>query len=138
MKPIDRIDVAITVVGVVVTVLAVASEDLRVPLVALACVAFVAGAALMAAGVVIGSARSREEFVTLGGLLLMAAPHHPPARRRLLRVLAGVQSVAGVGAAVSRPFTTVAFAVLVPMFGLGVMAWVGARDGDFDPRSDGR
>ena len=138
MKLVDRIDLAVTALGVAATALAVASEDLRAPLVAIASAAFVAGAALMAAGVVIGSARSREESVTLGGLLLVAGPHHSPGRRRLLRALAAVQSVVGVAGAVARPFTTVAFAVLVPMFGLGVMAWVGARDGDFDPRSDDR
>ena len=138
MKLIDRVDLAVTLAALVTTVLAVVSDDLRVPLVALATVAFVAGSALMAAGVAVGSARSRVEYVTLGGLLLLSKPHHAVARSRLLRVLAAAQTVIGVAGAVARPFTTVAFAVLIPMFGLGVMAWVGARDGDFEPRADDR
>lgn len=134
MTTIDRADLAITVLGVVATVAAIVEESARLPLVVLSSIGFVAGAVLMAAGVAIGSARSRTEFVTLGGLLLMAAPHHEPGRARTLRLLAAVQTVVGVGGAIARPFTTVAFASLLPMFGLGVMAWVGARDGRFEGR----
>jgi hypothetical protein len=45
-----------------------------------------------------------------------------------------VQTVVGVGVAAARPFTALAFSVLVPMFGLGMMALWGARHGTFTPR----
>jgi hypothetical protein len=58
-----------------------------------------------------------------------------PARvTRALRLLLAAQVVVGVAAAAARPFTAVAFAVLVPMLGLGLMALWGARHGRFPPK----
>ena len=39
-----------------------------------------------------------------------------------------------VAAASIRPFTEVAFGILAPMFGLGLMALWGGRHGTFPPR----
>ena len=54
-------------------------------------------------------------------------------RIRLLGAL-GVQSVTAVTVAAVRPFTTAAFAVLVPMFGLGLNGLWAARHGTFGAR----
>jgi len=45
-----------------------------------------------------------------------------------------IQVVVGFTAASFRPFTTVASAVLVPVFGLGLAGLWGARHGSFGPR----
>jgi hypothetical protein len=45
-----------------------------------------------------------------------------------------VQVVVVVAAASIRPFTEVAFGILAPMYGLGLMALWGARHGAFPPR----
>ena len=49
------------------------------------------------------------------------------------RALAAAVVAAGAAAAV-RPYTAVAFTVLAPMFGLGMMALWGARHGRFPER----
>ncbi len=49
-------------------------------------------------------------------------------QRRLLGAL-GVQCVVVVAAAVAQPFTAVAFGVLAPMLGLGLIGLWGARHG---------
>ncbi|WP_436795603.1 hypothetical protein [Actinospongicola halichondriae] len=105
--------------------------------------AVVAGA-LFAVGVVAflwgyanGVVRSREEKITLGGLFFLS--HTAPAVVRFrLRAALGIQVVVAVIAASVRPYTAVAFAVLAPMYGLGLLALWGARFGTFFPRDDGR
>ena len=58
-----------------------------------------------------------------------------PARtRRAFRIATAVEVVAVVAAASVRPFTEVAFGILAPMFGLGLMGLWGGRYGEFPPR----
>jgi hypothetical protein len=45
-----------------------------------------------------------------------------------------VQLVVSLVVASIRPFTAVAFAILVPMFGIGMMGLWSARHGSFPPR----
>lgn len=94
---------------------------------------FAVGTVGLAWGFLVGLGRSREEAVTLGGLFLLSGVAPTPVRRRLLLALA-VQTTAGVAAASVRPYTAVAFAVLGPMFGFGLMALWSARHGRFGPR----
>jgi hypothetical protein len=56
-----------------------------------------------------------------------------PVRVRLLLAFA-IQCAVAVTAASVRPFTVAAFAVLVPMFGLGLNGVWAARHGTFGPR----
>jgi hypothetical protein len=93
----------------------------------LGCVAF-----LWAYTVAIG--RSRYDEVSVGGAFFLAGDVAPPAVARELRVVLAIQVVVAVAAAAVRPFTAVAFAVLAPMAGLGLMAWWGARHGRFPAR----
>ena len=74
------------------------------------------------------------------------AHHHPravlPRRRCRARadaptpcaIATAVEIVAVVVAASIRPYTEVAFGILAPMFGLGLMGLWGARYGEFPPR----
>lgn len=83
-----------------------------------------------------GVVRSREESITLGGLFFLAGTA-PKIVRFRMRLALAVQIVVAVSAAAIRPYTAVAFAVLAPMFGLGLMAAWAARHGEFAPKEDG-
>jgi hypothetical protein len=53
----------------------------------------------------------------------------------VLRGTTAVQVVAVVAAASIRPYTEVAFGILAPMFGLGLMGLWAGRYGTFPPRN---
>jgi len=130
--PICRVAVWATGVFVVASILAAAWPDTFLPLsVPVDLVLFAAGcvAFLWAYAVAIG--RSRYETVTMGGLFFLSESVAPPPVTRLLRGALGVQVVVAVAAASVRPFTALAFSVLVPMLGLGLMALWAARHGRF-------
>ena len=74
--------------------------------------------------------RSRDEPVTVAGVVWLIGSA-PAATARALRWALMIQVVVAVAAASIRPFSPVAFGVLMPMFGLGCLAWYGARHGDF-------
>jgi hypothetical protein len=99
------------------------------------CALFVVGmvAFLVAYARAIG--RSRTEQVEILGVYFLgggAAP--PPVRRALLSDFA-VQVVVAVVTASIRPYTAVAFGVLVPMLGLGLAGLWGATHGAFGARA---
>jgi hypothetical protein len=93
---------------------------------AIGCVAF-----LWSYAVAVG--RSRYDQISIAGLYFLQGSAPPEIRRRLLIALA-VQVVAAVAAASIRPFTSVAFGVLVPVFGLGLCGLWAARYGTFEHR----
>lgn len=79
--------------------------------------------------------RSRTDAIGIGGLYFLAgsAPRHVQVA---LLVPLGVQVAVALVSAGLRPFTSLAFGVLVPMFGLGQAGLWGARYGRFGRRSD--
>lgn len=102
--------------------------------------AAVVDGALFAAGVVaflwayaIAVARSRTDAIGIGGLFFLSGSAPKVVRARLLGALA-VQVVVAVVSASIRPYTAVAFGILVPMFGLGLAGLWGARHGTFPRR----
>ena len=82
-----------------------------------------------------GVVRSREEKITLGGLFFLSHTAPKVVRFRLRGALV-VQIVVATVAASVRPYTAVAFAVLAPMFGLGLLALWGAKYGTFFARDE--
>ncbi len=98
---------------------------------------FVVGVVTFLWGYATGVVRSQEEAVTLPGLFFLSGTA-PKVIRFRLRIALVVQVVVAVAAAVVRPYTAVAFAVLAPLFGLGLMATWGAKHGTFFPREDRR
>ena len=80
-------------------------------------------------------ARSRTDAIGIGGLFFLSGSAPKVVRLRLALALA-VQVVMAIVSASIRPYTSVAFGILVPMFGLGLMGLWGARHGTF-PRRDG-
>jgi hypothetical protein len=117
---------------VVVSLLAAALPDTFMPVsvpVDLVLFAVGCGAFVWAYGLAIG--RSRYEVLTMGGVFFLGDGVAPPEVSRLLRLTLAVQVVVAVAVAAARPFTALAFSVLVPVLGLGLMALWGARHGRF-------
>ena len=121
--------------GVLVALTHVSADSLDV-LFALVCAAlFLAGIVAFLIGFWNAVQRSRTDDVGLGGLLAINASNVPrPIRNRLWLINLG-QVVIAVVAGSLRPFTGQAFALLVPMFGIGIAALWGARHALFHPRS---
>ena len=99
---------------------------------------FVVGTGAMLWAYALGVARSRTELVGIPGLFLLADDVAPPAIRRVLRGATVIQVVTVVAAASIRPYTEVAFGILAPMFGLGLMGLWAGRHGTFPPRREER
>jgi hypothetical protein len=86
-------------------------------------------------------ARSRFETISVGGLYFLSgcAPRSVQVRLLGLVVLQTVVAIATSAATASvRPFTPLAFGLLVPMFGLGCCGLWGAFHGTFPKRTDPR
>lgn len=77
--------------------------------------------------------RSRTDAIGIGGLYFLQGSA-PSAVQVALLVPFAVQVVVALVTAGLRPFTSLAFGVLVPMFGLAQAGLWGARHGRFGPR----
>ena len=134
----DRL-VAVVVAGTAAFVVgavaaAVVPEQLGTPVAVLDVVLFVVGLAAFTAALVRAAGRSRHEELSVAGLFLLtgSAPSH--VRRVLLGCLAA-QTVVAFATAAARPFTPLAFGVLVPTFGLGACGLWAARHGAFPAKA---
>ncbi len=104
---------------------------------ALSLVLFAVGTAALLWGYALGVSRSRAVVVTLPGLFFLGGGAAPPEVARRFRIALGVQIVAVLAAALAQADTEMAFGVLAPMLGLGLMAMWGGRHGSFPARADG-
>ena len=106
-----------------------------VPAAAVALALFAAGIGLFFWAYAVAVNRSRTDAIGIGGLFFLAGEGTAPAhvRRALLGALA-VQTAVGLGTAAARPFTSLAFGVLVPLYGLALTGLWGARHGRFGSR----
>jgi hypothetical protein len=124
-----------TAVFALVAALAAAFPDPLSPVfVPVSLVLFAAGCVAFVWGYARAIGRSRFEAVDLGGLFFLGGDVAPPRVRRALYALLAAQVVVAVAAAAVRPFTALAFGVLAPTLGLGVMALWAARHGTFPPK----
>lgn len=82
--------------------------------------------------------RSREEAISLGGLFFLVGGVAPTAVARWLWGILAVQTVVAVATAAARPFSSLAFGVLAPMFGLAMLGLWGALHGRFPGREPER
>jgi hypothetical protein len=129
---IVRVDLWATALFTIVQVLAAALPDtFSVVSVPVSLVLFVVGSVAFLWGFAVGIGRSQYEAVTLGGLFFLGEDTAPAGVRRALRVLLAVQVVVAVAAASVRPFSELAFGILVPMLGLGLITLWAARHGEF-------
>ncbi len=130
-----RADEAVTVVQVVALAIAWFSGDQVRGIVAIGCIViFMAGAALFSWAFLVAAGRSRLEQVSVAGAFFLGGESTSAADRRWAYGLAGAQSVVGLAAAAADPYTAMAFGILVPMFGLGAIAFLGAAHGMFPVR----
>lgn len=129
---IVRLDVWLTSLFAVVSVAAAAVPDpLQYVAVPLDLVLFVVGCVTFLWAYAVAIGRSRYEALTMGGVFFLGEKVAPPRVARTLRLALAAQVVVAVGVAAVRPFTALAFGVLVPLLGLGLMALWGARHGRF-------
>lgn len=129
-----RVDIVGTVVFVLAAALGAASRYLAAVAAGVSIVLFVIGSAIMFVAFLRAVGRSRTEAIGIGGLYFLAGDVAPKPVRRVFMLLLAVQTVVGFAAAASRPFTSLAACVLVPVFGLGLAGLWGARHGSFGPR----
>ncbi len=136
--PVDRLrraDEVVTAAQVIALVVAWFSGDEVRGVVAIGCiVVFMAGAALFSWAFLVAAGRSRHENVSVIGAFFLGDESTPVADRRWAYGLAAAQSVVGIAAASADPYTAMAFGILVPMFGLGAIAFLGAAHGMFPVR----
>ena len=105
-------------------------------------IASVVAIALFAIGTVaflwayaIAVTRSRSDAIGIGGLYFLAGDTAPAPVRRSMMASLGAETVVALATASARPFTSLAFGILVPVFGLGLAGLWGARHGAFEPRA---
>jgi hypothetical protein len=127
-----RLDVWATVAFTVVSVAAtVAPDPLEYVSVPLDLVLFAVGCGAFLWAYAVAIARSRYEALTMGGVFFLSDRVAPTRVARTLRLALAAQVAVALAVAAIRPFTALAFGVLVPMAGLGLMALWGARHGRF-------
>jgi len=95
---------------------------------------FALGVAVFLQAYAIAVQRSRYDAIGIGGLYFLAGAA-PRSVRWRLNGLVVVQLSVALATALARPFSRLAFGVLVPMFGLGLAGLWGARYGQFPPRA---
>ncbi|MEM7141916.1 MAG: hypothetical protein AAF548_12880 [Actinomycetota bacterium] len=123
-----------TAVFTVTAVLATIDPDtLGVPNVVVSLTLFGAGAIAMFWAFLVAVARSTEDAIGIGGLYFGAGSAPKDVQRSLMASLA-VQLVVAFASASVRIFTSVAFGILVPVWGLGLAGLWCARHGRFEPR----
>lgn len=116
--------------------LAVAAKDARGVMLVVSLVLFAGGSVAFVLALLRAADRSRREELFLAGLFFLSGA--PPAVRRHLLGSLAVEVVVALAAAGARPYTSVAFGVLAPMWGEGLAGLWGARYGTFPPRAPGR
>ena len=127
-------DVVTVAFSVVAVASALALDRLKGLIVVVSLVLFAVGCVTFLWAVAIAVNRSRTDAIGIGGLVFLQDSAPRPVQVRLLGALA-VQVVVAVATAAVHPFTSQAFAVLAPMFGLGMAGLWGARYGRVEPRT---
>ncbi len=107
---------------------------LATPVAVLDILLFGVGLVAFSATMVLAASRSRHEELSVAGLFLLTGSAPPAVRRVLLGCLA-VQTVVAFATAALRPFTPLAFGVLVPTLGIGACGLWAARHGTFPSRA---
>lgn len=110
---------------------AVVDADAAQALYLVVCAAlFVAGCGAFAVGFVRAAGRSRTEVVDLAGLFYLTGAAPRPVRRMLLGLWFAQIAVATASVAVTHP----PWAVMAPVWGIGVLTLWSSRHGHFPPR----
>ncbi len=123
------------VFAITATLATIDPETLAVPNVVVAAVLFAGGSIAMFWAFLIAVQRSRTDAIGIGGLYFGAGSAPKAVQRHLMASLA-LQVVIAFTSASIRVFTSVAFGILVPVWGLGLAGLWCARHGEFAPREE--
>jgi hypothetical protein len=126
-----RVDLWATVVFAVTAVGAAVWSALVAPAMVVDLALFVAGCAAFLWAYARAVGRSRDEVISMAGLFFLAEGVAPRSVAWALRLLLAIQVVVALGTAAARPFSSLAFGILAPMFGLALLAVWGAARGTF-------
>ena len=141
VPPVDgagwiRVDAWATVIFVVVAVGGAAAPSvLGVAAAAVSILLFAVGCVVFLVAFLRGVDRSRTEEISVAELFLLMGGVAPAVVRRWLLALLGVQIVVAVAVASIRPFTSLAFGILAPMFGLAIAGRWAAEYGSYRART---
>ncbi len=125
-----------TALFVVTAVASAITDSMRALGVIVALALFAFGSVAFLVGYARAVNRSRLEEISVSQLFFLSAGTAPkPVRLHLMGALV-VQIAAGFATAGARPFTAVAFGILVPMYGLGMAGLWAATHGTFPRRRD--
>jgi hypothetical protein len=122
--------------GVIALVAAITLGPIRYVAVGVSLGLFAVGCAIFFAAYWTAVQRSRSDEIGIGGLYFLAGSTAPPRVSLLLNGSLLTEVVIALGTSIARPYTTLAFGFLVPVFGLGCTGLWGARYGQFGPRKD--
>lgn len=130
-----RFALVLTALHAVLTVVAVLSPGLvRAVIAVVFVVVFLVAIVVFVSAFFTAANRSRTENVSVAGAFFLADGAVASLDRRVFTGAAVVQAVVGIVGSSLRPFSSVAFSVLVALAGLAMMALVGARFGAFRGR----
>lgn len=123
-----------TAVFVVTAVLSAITSSMRAVGVIVALALFALGTLAFLASFLRAVERSRTEEIAVTELYFLAGGCAPKAVRLHFMGALAVQVVAAFATASARPFTAVAFGILVPMYGLGMAGLWASAHGTFAKR----
>ena len=127
-----------TAVFTVTAVVAVAAGGpLRSIAAAVALALFLAGCVIFLAAYARGLGRSRHELVAVSNLYFLTGATAPAAVKRSLLLSLGVQGAVALATAIARPYTSLAFGTLVPVYGLALCGLWASRHGTFEAKEAG-
>lgn len=127
-----------TGVFVLVAILSAAVGRAFIPVnVSVSLLLFLGGIVAFSWGYAVAVGRSRHERIELSELFFVTGDVAPADVRLRLRASLVAQIAIAIVTAALRPYPGQAIAVIVPVFGLGIIALWSARYGSFEPREEG-
>jgi hypothetical protein len=117
---------------VTATAAATDADAVQVVNLVVAGVLFLGGCAGFAVGFLKAVGRSREEAIDLAGLFYLTGSAPPEARRAFLGLWFAQIAVA----VAAIPLTDPPFAVMAPVWGIGLITWWASAHATFPPRTD--
>jgi hypothetical protein len=118
---------AVTAIGDVIT------PAFKIPAFAVAVAMFAVGTGIFIAALVVAAGRSRESEIGMGGLFFLQGSAPRDVQVQLLGSLT-VEVVVALATAAAKPYTSLAFGILAPIYGLGIAGLWAARNGAFPAR----